>query len=1064
LASRVSSSTSLDRKTLWLRVVVCAGLSLALECPPDPQIRTAVVSEVSIAFGIVTISQTVDRSISISNAPGSSGSLDGSTGVSGSGFSIVSGGGSFSLPPGQSHTVTVRFVPTQATSYSGTLSITHNGTNTGTPIPVPLSGTGGSISIAINPGSVSYGTITVGQIRDTTITISNPPGSSGPLNGSTSVSGPGFSIVSGAESFSLQPGQSRNVIVRFAPTQATSYSGTLSITHNGSNAGTPIPVPLSGTGSISIIITVTPSSVDFGTVTVGQTRDTTITISNAPGSSGPLNGSTSVSGAGFSIISGGGSFSLLPGQSHTVTVRFAPTQATSYSGTLSITHNATNTGTPITVPLSGAGGSIIITVTPSSVDFGTVTVGQTRDTTITISNAPGSSGPLNGSTSGAGFSISGGGSFSLPPGQSHTVTVRFAPTVTASYSGTLSITHNATNTGSPILVPLSGTGANTVTIMVTPSSLTFGTVTVGEIRDTTITISNATGSSGPLEGSTSVSGSGFSIVTGGGSFSLQPGQSRTVIVRFAPTQVIPYSGALSITHNATNTGSPIPVPLSGTGVNAITITVTPSSVAFGTVTVGQIRDTTITISNVTGSSGPLDGSTSVSGSGFSIVSGGGAFSLSPGQSQIVSVRFAPSNAVPYSGGVTITHNGTNANNPITVPLSGTGTNAITVTVTPSSIAFGAVTVGQTLDRDITISNASGSTGTLAGSSSVGGSGFSIVTGGGDFSLAPNQSRIVTIRFAPSSTIPYSGTVTITHNATNTATPISVPLTGTGVNDPCADRRPIALGQSLNGTLTTASCEVGSRYEERWTLTLATRAKVQIDLTSGTFDTYLYVADANGSPIEEDDDDGDGTNARVIRVLAAGTYLIRATSFSPGVTGSYQLAVRIRIAQITVQFDSIRVFNSGDISGTFAGELYGTFLLTRSSGSDILLFSRNRDFPLSISTDQAYSGLPTFGSFSFTLPEVGGSWFDIRWEFLEADPPPFVDERLGGYYHQQNFDLDALGGGWSGVGTNDLQGAQSIPFNVCHGVLVAPTISRCTERRRGSSGETDIRFYWTVRVD
>ena len=126
---------------------------------------------------------------------------------------------------------------------------------------------------------------------------------------------------------------------------------------------------------------------------------------------------------------------------------------------------------------------------------------------------------------------------------------------------------------------------------------------------------------------------------------------------------------------------------------------TPASIAFGAVIVGQTLDRDITISTASGSTATLDGSSSVSGSGFSIVTGGGAFSLSPNQSRTVTVRFAPGSATSYSGTVTITHNATNTGTPISVALTGTGANVITITVAPSSVAFGAVTVGQTLDRD-----------------------------------------------------------------------------------------------------------------------------------------------------------------------------------------------------------------------------------------------------------------------------------------------------------------------------------------------------------------------------
>ncbi|MBU0559165.1 MAG: peptidoglycan DD-metalloendopeptidase family protein [Bacteroidetes bacterium] len=106
-------------------------------------------------------------------------------------------------------------------------------------------------------------------------------------------------------------------------------------------------------------ITVSPTSINYGNVTVGQSMDQNITITNQSSSTGTLSGNVTISGTDFSITSGGGSYSLSPGQSRTVTVRFAPTSTTNRDGTLSITHNATNQPSPINVALSGTG-------TPSS--------------------------------------------------------------------------------------------------------------------------------------------------------------------------------------------------------------------------------------------------------------------------------------------------------------------------------------------------------------------------------------------------------------------------------------------------------------------------------------------------------------------------------------------------------------------------------------------------------------------------------------------------------------------------------------------------------------------------
>ena len=70
----------------------------------------------------------------------------------------------------------------------------------------------------------------------------------------------------------------------------------------------------------------------------------------------------------------------------------------------------------------------------------------------------------------------------------------------------------------------------------------------------------------------------------------------------------------------------------------------------------------------------------------------------------------------------------------------------------------------------------------------------------------------------------------------------------------------------------------------------------MDLTSPTVDTWLALRNGSGTGtglIDADDDSGEGTNARISRTLAAGTYTIEATTFSGGETGSFTLSLSVR---------------------------------------------------------------------------------------------------------------------------------------------------------------------------
>ena len=759
------------------------------------------VTPPSIDFGNVTVGESADQIITITNPSSSFTELtNGTIGVLSTPFSVigVSLQQPFALLPGDSVSITVRFSPTAAGQLSTTLPFSYTLGLQHFSADIPLAGTGVNlINISITPASVNFGSVTVGQTLDKTITITNQSSSTGNLTGTVgSLSAP-FSIVSGGGAINLTPGQSQSVVVRFSPTTTGAANQNLSITHNATNQNSPMNVLLSGTGTASAIsISVSPTSVNFGNVDVGQTFDKTITITNQS-SSANLTGNVGTLSPPFSVVSGGGSFNLTHGQSVTVTVRFSPTAAGVANQNLSITHNAGNQASPISVPLSGTGGpsppaTINISVSPASIDFGSGATGQLFDQTLTITNQASSTGILAvtvGAPSAPFSVVSGGGAFSLAPGVSQSVVVRFSPTAIGPFSGQLSITHNAGNQGSPINVPLSGTGITpipgTVNISVTPPSLNFGNVALGQTSDLTVTIANLTGSSGTLTGNVATLSALFSVPSGGGAFSLTPGQSKTVTVRFSPTVTGPFSGTLTITHNAGNQGTPISVPLNGTGVTPVppAITVNPTALDFGTVTLGQISDQTITIVNQAGSTETLTGNVGAVSAPFSVVSGGGSLSLSPGQSKLVTVRFLPSASGPASQTFSITHNAANQNSPITVSLTGTGIApppAINISISPLSVDFGDVTLGQSLDRTITIINQPSSNGALTGSVGALSSPFSIVSGGADFSLAPGQSKTVTVRFSPTQEGAVSGSLSVTHNATNQGSPANVPLNGTGI--------------------------------------------------------------------------------------------------------------------------------------------------------------------------------------------------------------------------------------------------------------------------------------------
>ena len=83
-----------------------------------------------------------------------------------------------------------------------------------------------------------------------------------------------------------------------------------------------------------------------------------------------------------------------------------------------------------------------------------------------------------------------------------------------------------------------------------------------------------------------------------------------------------------------------------------------------------------------------------------------------------------------------------------------------------------------------------------------------------------------------------------------------------------------------------------KYARFYSFTVSPSTQTKIDLTSSV-DTYLYLlqgSGTSGSVIESDDDDGIGTNSRIVRTLSSGTYTVEATTYSSAQTGSFTLTI------------------------------------------------------------------------------------------------------------------------------------------------------------------------------
>jgi len=440
---------------------------------------------------------------------------------------------------------------------SGCVGSTSKGASTGST----------TIVLGLSPSSVSFGDVTIGQSGTKTVTLTST-GSGIVTISAISVAGNGFTASGPHLPISLSSGQSTTISVLFKPTASAVDSGTITI---ASNAVEPsMTVALSGTGTTAAtsVLSVSPSSVAFGTVSVGSQVTKTVQLASTGTASVTISGMT-FSGSGISITGLAVPLTLAAGKDASLTITYKPSSAGTLAGSVSIASNASDpseliglSGTATTAPTS------TLTATPSSITFGNVVIGTQTTQTIRLAN----SGTANVTVSGlapsvAAVSVSGlTVPITLAPGTSANFTAAFKPTAASSVSGNITVTSNATDSSMPIA--LTGTGEAAVPqLTANPTSLSFGNTTVGSSNVKQVTVTN-TGNVSTTISSAAVAGTGFSLSGSGSSVALNPGQSETYTVNFDPKSAANDTGTFSIASNAPN--SPMKIALSGTGVTSPT--------------------------------------------------------------------------------------------------------------------------------------------------------------------------------------------------------------------------------------------------------------------------------------------------------------------------------------------------------------------------------------------------------------------------------------------------------------------------------------------------------------
>ena len=577
---------------------------------------------------------------------------------------------------------------------------------------VAVTGKGVEQIIEVSPTTLNFGEVETGTsvVMNYNLTGSN-------LSNDITITAPSsfykvsLSETSGFASYIIVPETNGSVdetiYVQFTPTAQTTYSGNVTNVSSGATSKN-IAVTGTGVGTVATINTST-SSIDYGNVPVESIRVSHYSLSwNNIGKSDDI---TITCPTGYKVSSdllGIYTSTLVYSPSGStgharIYIKFYPTTETTYSGNI---ENSCPGATTKNVAVTGVGVIPVISVDPLYYDFEDVQVGETAESSYTLTGeytygnititAP--TDYKISETSGSGF-VSTLNVAATNGELNTTIYVQYAPTTEGDNNNSLQHTNGSTTKS----FGLFGTGI-APSITVSPISNDFGEIEVGESSEWSYTVT-AIHLSDDLVISTP---KGYEVsLTSGLDFTntllISPSGednevNETIYVQFAPNSTGTIAGNIT---NASTNASTKNVAVTGVGFERI-VTISVDELDFDNVAVGQSSTLTYTIE---GENLNDDIDLSV-GSGFTISTDNSTFTSSLALTPVggtvalttIYVKFSPVSETDYHNSVANECPGANFEY---VSVNGVGV-VPTITITPATLDFGQVETGTTNNLDYTI--------------------------------------------------------------------------------------------------------------------------------------------------------------------------------------------------------------------------------------------------------------------------------------------------------------------------------------------------------------------------
>jgi hypothetical protein len=606
----------------------------------------------------------------------------------------------------------------------------------------------------------------------------------------------------------------------FASLAVLSLSGCIGLTGAGKPGSSP-----SSNSATEGTLTSSAARRNFGNVVAGSNSVQTSSL-NSTGCATVKISQATVTGTGFSVVGAISSVAIPAGSNHAFQVQFAPTVSGSVSGSLSIVSDATNS--PLGISLNGTGiAGLAITTQPASQ---TVTSGHTA----TFSVAAVGSGTLTYQWKKEGTGISGATSatYTTPATTTSETGTQFSVVVTdsngsiTSNPATLTVTAtdvapsitsqpaSATVTaGKTAMFSVAATGTAPLTYQwkkngaaisgaTSASYTTPATIASDNAAKFTVTVTNSVSSVTSLAATLTVNVPP-SITTQPASKAVNVGQTATFSVAAAGSGTLTYQWLKNGAAIGGATSASYTTPATIASDNGAQFTVTVSDAVsnvtsnVATLTV-NVPATAPSITAQPASKTVIAGQTAT----FSVAATGTApmtYQWNKGGAAIsgaISISYTtPATSIADSGAqFTVT---------VTNSAGKTSSAAATLTVTAAtlvlnasqaSLNFSSVNLGSNSILPVTFANGGNSNVTIS-NVTMSGAGFSASGVQSGQILTPGQNATLNVTYTPSATGSASGSVTITSNATNS--PTTVTLSGTGV-------QPVSHSVTLTWTASTST--------------------------------------------------------------------------------------------------------------------------------------------------------------------------------------------------------------------------------------------------------------------